>query len=308
MTAAQLTFLPGAPAPRGITATWVEGVKGCRLRAAAAPAEGTARGTVAIFNGRADFIEKHFEVLAELQQRGYATLAFDWRGQGLSDRLTTNRLKGHAVDFDDHIADVARILSAFPDLPRPLTVLAHSMGGALAVRAVMQGVIAPDRIVLTSPMFGINTGAVPTSVGRLLVSGLMSMGLSEGFFPGRATDPLQETIAKTLLTHDAVRFDRSQNYMRANADLMLGGVTIGWLSAAFQLLDAIWVPGALEAVACPVDIMAAEHDALVDIHATKMAAQHLPHGHIEIVPEARHEILHEQDPVRVRFWAMWDRV
>lgn len=306
MSTAPLTILDGAPVPEGITARWITGVKGCRLRMATTPIPAQPKGTVILFNGRADFIEKHFEVLAELQQRGYATIAFDWRGQGLSDRLCADRLKGHAVDFDDHIADAAIIAAQIlPDLPAPLIVLGHSMGGALAVRAVTQGILAPARIVLTSPLFAINTGGIPEGAGRFLVNSLVRMGLGETFFPGRATDPLVETIAHSILTHDTTRFTRSQAYMRANPDLMLGGVTVGWLSAAFHLLDAIWAPRVLESITCPVDIIAAEHDALVDCTATQKAVQRMPHGHCLAIPEARHEILHETDDIRARFWTMW---
>lgn len=307
MSAAPLTILDGAPIPQGITARWITGVKGCRLRVATTPVPDAPKGTVIVFNGRADFIEKHFEVLAELQQRGYATVAFDWRGQGLSDRLCDNRLKGHAVDFDDHIHDVAILVAeVLQDLPQPLIVLGHSMGGALATRAVAQGIVVPSRVVLTSPLFAINTGGIPQGPGRFMVRSLMKMGMAEGFFPGRATDPLTETVAHTILTHDTTRFTRSQAYMRANPDLMLGGVTVGWIDAAFRLLDAIWAPDVLERITCPVAIMAAEHDALVDCAATQKAAQRMPHGQCVAIPEARHEILHETDDIRARFWAMWD--
>jgi lysophospholipase len=308
VSTAPLTILDGAPIPQGIMARWITGVKGCRLRVAVTPVPAAPQGTVILLNGRADFIEKHFEVLSELQQRGYATVAFDWRGQGLSDRLCDNRLKGHAIDFDDHINDLAIIAAeVLRDRPKPLIVLGHSMGGALAVRAVAERVVAPSRVVLTSPLFAINTGGIPEAAGRFLVKTLVNLRLAEGFFPGRATDPLVETIAHSILTHDSVRFKRSQNYMRANPDLMLGGVTIGWLNAAFHLLDAIWAPGVLEGIDCPVAIVAAEHDALVDVAATQKAAQRMPHGQCVAIAQARHEILHETDDIRARFWAMWDQ-
>ena len=45
------------------------------------------RGTVCVVQGRSEFIEKYYEVITNLRQRGFAVLAFDWRGQGGSDRL-----------------------------------------------------------------------------------------------------------------------------------------------------------------------------------------------------------------------------
>ncbi len=48
------------------------------------------KGTVTILQGRAEFIEKYFETIQDLRARGHAVVAFDWRGQGGSDRLLRN--------------------------------------------------------------------------------------------------------------------------------------------------------------------------------------------------------------------------
>ena len=45
-------------------------------------------GTVCIFPGRSEFIEKYFEVVGELRRRGFAVAVLDWRGQGGSGRLS----------------------------------------------------------------------------------------------------------------------------------------------------------------------------------------------------------------------------
>ena len=48
------------------------------------------KGTVCVFPGRAEFIEKYFEVVRDLRARGFAVATIDWRGQGLSDRALPN--------------------------------------------------------------------------------------------------------------------------------------------------------------------------------------------------------------------------
>ncbi|HEX2726935.1 MAG TPA: alpha/beta hydrolase, partial [Beijerinckiaceae bacterium] len=52
------------------------------------------RDTVCILQGRAEFIERYFEVITELRRRGFAVVAFDWRGQGRSGREVDNPRKG----------------------------------------------------------------------------------------------------------------------------------------------------------------------------------------------------------------------
>ena len=67
---------------------------GVRIRIATfpAPAGGTA-GTILMLTGFTEFIEKGLESIAALRARGYGVVTFDWRGQGLSDRLLPHRRK-----------------------------------------------------------------------------------------------------------------------------------------------------------------------------------------------------------------------
>ena len=72
----------------GGTATFLRMADGVRLRLACFPASGEkASGTVLMLAGFTEFIEKGLESIAALQQRGFGVVTFDWRGQGLSDRL-----------------------------------------------------------------------------------------------------------------------------------------------------------------------------------------------------------------------------
>jgi hypothetical protein len=53
------------------------------------------RGTVCVFHGRGEFIEKYFEVVADLRRRGFAVATMDWRGQGGSAHMLRNPNKGY---------------------------------------------------------------------------------------------------------------------------------------------------------------------------------------------------------------------
>ena len=51
-----------------------------RVRMAFWPATAaTARGTIVLLQVRTEFIEKYFEVVGELRERGFAVLTLDWR-------------------------------------------------------------------------------------------------------------------------------------------------------------------------------------------------------------------------------------
>ena len=97
---------------------------------------GPTRGTVCVFQGRGEFIEKYFEVVADLRRRGFAVATMDWRGQGGSQRLLSNPRKGHVRSFADFDQDLAAFMKeiVLADCPPPYVALAHSMGGHILLR------------------------------------------------------------------------------------------------------------------------------------------------------------------------------
>ncbi len=99
----QLFETPDNPIPPDAAVLSVTASDGMVLRAAHwAPTTREARGTVCILQGRAEFIEKYFEVVEELRGRGFGVVAFDWRGQGHSGRQVGNPRKGYVRRFDDY--------------------------------------------------------------------------------------------------------------------------------------------------------------------------------------------------------------
>src|SRR3990172_8408879 len=109
-----LVSTPKNPIPLGVSSGHIEVRKGLRLRFASwQPVLRERRGTVCIFPGRAEFIEKYFEVVGELRRRGFAVAVLDWRGQGGSSRLTRNPLKGHINDFAEYEEDLSHFILRF---------------------------------------------------------------------------------------------------------------------------------------------------------------------------------------------------
>ena len=98
----ELIDTPQNPCPPGANIVGLRAADGVQLRAAYWRPEGAPRGTVALLQGRAEFIEKYYEVIGEILARGFAVATFVWRGQGMSQRLLGDRAKGHvrrAVDY-----------------------------------------------------------------------------------------------------------------------------------------------------------------------------------------------------------------
>lgn len=82
-----------AQGPCGGKAYWLSAEDAVRLRVghwAATPGTST-KGTVLIFPGRTEYIEKYGLIARELSDQGFHSLAIDWRGQGLADRPDQDR-------------------------------------------------------------------------------------------------------------------------------------------------------------------------------------------------------------------------
>ncbi|MBU0985681.1 MAG: alpha/beta hydrolase, partial [Proteobacteria bacterium] len=65
------------------------------------------RGSVILLGGRTEFLEKYADTIGELNHRGFDVYGLDWRGQGLSSRMLSNRHKGFVRTYDDYINDLA---------------------------------------------------------------------------------------------------------------------------------------------------------------------------------------------------------
>src|SRR5690349_12792018 len=101
-----LISFPENPIPEGAVVETVKTVDGVTLRAAVWRPRGRLKGTVCLVHGRAEAIEKYYEVIGELLGRGFAVATFDWRGQGGSDRRLANPRKGHVDDFSEFERDL----------------------------------------------------------------------------------------------------------------------------------------------------------------------------------------------------------
>src|SRR5262245_50526389 len=271
-----------------------------------APARGAPRGSVIIAPGRTEFIEKYFEVTRELQGRGFAVFCIDWRGQGLSGREVENGQKGHFASFDDPVNDFSTALKLLgPQLPRPHVGLAHSMGGAIMLRALQTRRIDLDAAAFTAPMWGI---AGLTDMAKKYARFMVSLGAGGTFAPSVEKKWKRENFKRNTVTHDRESHARCQGLIVEEPRLALAGPTIGWVAAASDATEAFQTPGALAHVRIPVLVATAGEEQLVDNASHAAVVEQLPDARHITIAGAKHEILMEVDPVRHQFWAAFDQL
>jgi lysophospholipase len=305
-----LVSTPKNPIPLGASSGFLDIRKGVRVRYASwQSALRERRGTVCIFPGRNEFIEKYFEVIGELRRRGFAVAVLDWRGQGGSSRLTRSQFKGHVCDFADYEEDLAHFMKwvVLPDCPAPYYALAHSMAATVLFKAATKRGNWFNRMVMTAPM--VKLMGLPMSQGLYarLADGLTLFGFGKQAVPSGKEYWLSEAFEENPLTSDRERFLRNVAVLQAAPGLAVGPPTIGWLNAAFEAMAELGSEKFAPRIRVPALMVAAGDDQIVSSEAIEDLASRLRAGsHLVLRGGARHEILQERDSIRDQFWAAFD--
>jgi lysophospholipase len=308
----KLVSLSINPVPSGATVAAFEGYDGLKLRYALWQAtRGPSRGTVCIVQGRGEFIEKYFEVIADLRRRGFAVAIFDLRGQGGSERILSNPRKGYVAAFTEYDRDLAIFIEDVikPALPQPLIGLGHSLGGNILLRNAQDEMSPFARMVLLSPMIAIHQNMLGVSppIARAYATIASLFGFSGAYVRGGGDEPDDfKDFATNRLTNDHIRWSRNKAIIDAAPELALGSPTVGWLKAALRSTAMLLRPDYPKYVCVPMILFAAGADKVVSTQAIEDFAVDLKFGAHILMPGSRHEILQETDAIRQRFWAAFD--
>jgi lysophospholipase len=303
-----LVSIPANPVPEGTVAGTIRTPDGVELRFARFAPPAGRKGTLCLFHGRAEFIEKYFEVVNDARERGFAVATLDWRGQGLSQHALRDKRKGHVRDFSDYEIDLETFMRevVLPDCPPPFFALGHSMGACVLLRAAFRNRRWFDRIVLSAPMIELKLVSMPR-IARASITVSRLLGMSTSYVPGGgATAIASQPFAGNPLTSDPVRYARIGALIEAEPTLGLGSPTVAWTAAAFRAMSELADPAYPARIRQPILMIAAGQDVVVSLPAIEQFAIRLRAGAHLVVPGSRHEILMEQDRYRGQFWAAFD--
>ena len=225
-----------AEGPERADAYWSTASDGVRIRIVVWPND-TAQDTILIFPGRTEYIEKYGRVARDLIDAGYQAVAVDWRGQGLSERLASDPLLGHIGKFQDYQLDVAACLALLKTkgVVRPRFLLAHSMGGAIGYRALVEG-LAVERAMFSAPMWGIHIPPVQRAFANLFTWLARRTGKGHWQTPGsRPIDfESEEGFKGNPLTTDLDHFQYFSRQLKSEPDFRLGAPSLNWLGEAME--------------------------------------------------------------------------
>ncbi len=201
---------------------------------------------------------KYIELLYDLHQKGYEVLSYDPRGQGANPRLArANPDAVHLDRFEDHVSDLRNFLDSTPR--RKIHVLAHSMGGAVALGwAENHSSLPLGRILVNAPMLAIRTDPFPRPVARLLTSFLVTIGLGERFAPTKGPRDPDRPFEANRGTSSRARYAFEQHLARLYPERWVGGPTNSWVKTALEASTRI--AHDLPRLKCPVTLLVPPDD------------------------------------------------
>jgi alpha-beta hydrolase superfamily lysophospholipase len=236
-----------------------------------------SRGAVLIVHGLGEHSGRYERLAQWFNQRGYAVRGYDQRGHG-----RTPGRRGAIRHGDDLLDDLATVYHDYAsEQPLPPLLLGHSMGGLVALRAVLDGRLKPPAMILSSP--ALRSWASPGLVrlARVLSRITPNLKLGNGLNAGK-------------LSHDP----------QVEADYTNDPLRHGWITP--RMADFIFRTGSrciddAAKLVPPTLLLVADSDALVDPSGSRdFARQAAASGHLttRYFASLYHELFNESEPGR----------
>lgn len=191
---------------------------------------------------------------ARLADAGFEVTAVDFRGCGASEGRRALQT------LDRMLADVRAVAAATTRTPDLL--LGHSLGAAVALHAVAEGVVAPRRLVAASP-----PDRVP---GRVAAASYALAAL-----------PAVRSFVLPLPRRYGLSIRRAESRAWAEAEDFKGRSLPLETWAAMRALDTA---AAAPRVACPTLVLVADDDRIVPPRMSLRVAAALPRGEVARLP------------------------
>ncbi|MEM9014723.1 MAG: alpha/beta hydrolase [Pseudomonadota bacterium] len=295
--------IPSNPPPPGAETFQFNARDGAPLRGAYFPRDHSRR-TILLLTGWSEFIEKYFEVVGDLHDRGFSVAMMDWRGQGLSDR-NSPRMSSW-VGYFDRIADDLRYFAHEYVSKRfgpPHFLMTHSMGGMAALTALAAGEDQFKKAVLCAPMSRLFPNPVNAFFHRAADLACL-LGQAGSPIAARTDDAF--VFEGNIFTKDRARHERFRDLQLAEPRAAISSPTYGWVRDAMRASKALHRAGGLDKLKTPTLIVTAGEEKRVDAADHQRLAARNVNISVATIQDALHEIMMETDEIRSKYWAVVD--
>ena len=262
-------------------------------------------GTIFLQQGHNEFIEKYFETIQEFIDRGYSVICFDWRGQGMSERIIDDINKAFINDFKRHDKDLEEIIEKIidPFFPKPLIGIGHSMGGCLMLSAFHNHPTKFSCGILSAPMLGFKNERFLRTSSSLMNYFKKDTDYLIGSKPNMGNEtPFEEND----LTSDPIRYKRIQMLVRKKPSIRLWGVTNGFAKAVNRRFKIIRRKNWAEKIDTNILIINSLNDKVVYSKKNIEMSKRLKNCELVNFDKCEHEIFMEKDIYRKKMWKKID--
>ena len=188
-----------------------------------------SKATIVISSGRTEGMVKYPELIYDLNNNGYSVYIYDHRGQGFSQRMTSDSKLGYVKDFFDYVKDLKYFVKNIVKHDKKLFLLAHSMGGQVASLYAQRYPNNFDALVLSSPMHQpkliseFTTDFLCDSVEYMLDDTPKYM-LGKFYF-----DFINNKFLFNVLTHSKLRFSIGNESYKLHPKSKIGWTSVNWV-------------------------------------------------------------------------------
>ena len=293
-------------APKGINAYYVPMDDGIILRVCHwINNSKETKGTILLQQGHNEFIEKYYETIQEFLDKNYSVIAFDWRGQGMSDHQLKDIHKAYILDFKRHDKDLKYILEEIieKNFPKPLIGIGHSMGGCLMLSAFHDHPKKFSKGILSAPMLGFKNEKFLKVASSLMNFYKKDKDYLIGSKPNMG---IETPFKKNDLTTDPMRYKRIIELVRKHPNIRLWGVTNAFAKAVNQRLKILRKKNWAEEIELDILIINNKNDRIVDSNKIIFMKKRLNNSTLIQFNETEHEIFMEKDIYRKTMWSSID--
>lgn len=284
--------------------------------------ENTPKKVVIFLPGRASFFQKNKGLILGITGHDYTGTqgielphqadfwCLDMRAHGASlGRLGPNNQRGHIDSFETYLADIHHVITkkiapAYEGQYVEFYIMGSSMGGHLALRYLQDYAaktsIQFKRALLIVPMIHFKTSPWPRIIAKSLSKTVAFLGFSKAYALGYGDLDLSKSdFTKFKGHHNLDSFKDTNEMMAQNPNLITGGPTYGWVSAAFESeasLCSTPLPKRIDYIA-----YVAGNDGVVDSNSTLEFCKK-NNIRVKFYGKSRHNILKETKEYAPTFW------
>lgn len=256
-----------------------------------------------ILPGRMEPAIKYFELVYDLKDLNYDIYLIDHRGQGFSDRLLPDPMKGHVEKFDHFAQDVHHFIQQQLKGYQNIDIISHSMGGAIHLRFLQ---LFPDfkqtnsKNILIAPMLDINFAPYKQWQAVALLRFFDLIGKDEDYIPGgKPFDPYFK-FEQNNTTSSKLRWQKNHSFYLEHPELQSGDTTNRWTLESYLATNKIF-KGRQKYQGISMLYLEAQNDHFVTNKRNKEFCQSNAQCHLIHFKGAKHAIHSEKDILRNKF-------